>query len=308
MNKKLLQNDFENIFETPLSDYIVDKINKYNFEYEEVTFEEYNNALKSIINSLFNPDLPKAGEQRLEMWEKGWGENLEKLQKEKKIDSINPLYFGKFPIVRFKQRFIRPLTKEFEANSLSVIQDWLFDKYLRLHDHIYEFGCGTGHNLLRVRQVNPNAELWGLDWATSSQGIINEIRKNGIDKNIYAHRFDYFNPDLAFSLGNNSAIYTVASLEQIGDRHTKFIEYILQKKPDICIHIEPIGELLDPENLLDLLSIRYFEKRNYLKGYLDALKKLEKENKIKIIDARRSFIGSLFIDGYSIIIWKPKNI
>jgi hypothetical protein len=307
MSKRLLKKDFEEIFENLLSDYVADKINKYNFQYDELSFEEYNNALMSIIKSLFNPDLAKAGEQRLEVWEKGWGENLENLQQKKTVDAISPLYFGKFPVVRLKQRFIKTLTKEFEANSLFIIQDWLFDKYLRKYDHIYEFGCGTGHNLFRVRQVNQNAELWGLDWATSSQGIINELRNNGIDKKMFAHRFDYFNPDFEFDLGSNSAIYTVASLEQIGDKHTKFIEYLLKKKPDICIHIEPIGELLDPENLLDLLSIKYFEKRNYLKGYLDALRKLEQENKIEIIDARRSYIGSLFIDGYSVIVWKPKN-
>ena len=128
MSKKLFKNDFEEIFEKSLSGYVGDKINKYDFQYEELSFEEYNNSLLSIIKSLFNPDLAKAGEQRLEVWEKGWGENLENLQQKKTVDAISPLYFGKFPIVRFKQRFIRTLTKEFEANSLFIIQDWLFDK------------------------------------------------------------------------------------------------------------------------------------------------------------------------------------
>ena len=73
----------------------------------------------------------------------------------------------------------------------------------------------------------------------------------------------------------------------------------------MCIHIEPIEELLDKNILLDYLSIKYFEKRNYLSGFLSGLKKLEKQNKIKILKADRNNIGSLFIEGYSIIVWQP---
>jgi hypothetical protein len=307
MTKKLTITDFESIFDKPLSEYVIEKINNYNFEYIECTHEENQQAIATINEALSNPELPKAGEHRLEIWEKGWGENLDNFANSKTIESINPLYFGKFPLIRFKQKFIRGLSKDFEANSLSIIQDWLFDKYLRSADAIYEFGCGTGHNLFRAREVNKTAKLWGLDWATSSQKIIDSIRNSGVESEIYGHKFDYYHPDNRFSLGENSAVYTVASLEQIGDQHGKFIEYLLNNKPKICIHIEPIGELLDPTNQLDSLSLQYFEKRNYLSGFLDALVSLEKQGKIEILETKRSFIGSLFIDGYSIIVWKPLN-
>lgn len=299
--------DFENIFEKSLSKYVQDKIEQYNFQYEEINSEEYDNAIKKIVEALLNPNLSTSGEHRIDAWEKGWGENLEKLKQQQAIEAIAPLYFEKFPFVRYKQRFIKPKSIRFEENSLSIIQDWLFDKYLRSYDSIYEFGCGTGHNLFRARSVNKNAKLWGLDWATSSQKIINSVREQKIDENIFAHNFDYFKPDFNFKIDKNSAIYTVASLEQIGDKHQEFLNYLLQNNPSICIHIEPIGELLDENNFLDYLSIKYFEKRNYLNGFLTSLRELEKENKIEIIEARRSYIGSLFIDGYSIIIWKPKK-
>jgi hypothetical protein len=303
--KILTTKDFEEIFEKNLSKYVSEKISNYNFQYAEISDQEHIDALKIIVDALINPNLPKSGEHRLEIWEKGWGENFKKFSEIQTIESINPLYFGKFPLIRYNQRFIKALSQNFEANSLSIIQDWLFDKYVKGYDNIYEFGCGTGHNLFRAREVNSTATLWGLDWATSSQKIINEIREKGIADNIYSHRFDYFNPDFDFKLKENSVVYTVASLEQIGNRHSSFLEYLLQNKPDICIHIEPIGELLDPNVFLDYLSLKYFEKRNYLNQYLEALRQLEFQGKIEIIEAKRSFIGSLFIDGYSIIIWKP---
>ena len=68
-----------------------------------------------------------------------------------------------------------------------------------------------------------------------------------------------------------------------------------------------MGEYLDKNNLNDFLSIKYFEKRNYIKGLRKYLHKLYNEGKIEIIQDQRSNIGSMFVDGYSIIAWKPKT-
>ena len=81
--------------------------------------------------------------------------------------------------------------------------------------------------------------------------------------------------------------------------------YLYCKKPRYVIHIEPINELLNPESsLLDYLSVSYAKKRNYLNGYLDYLRVMEDTGLINIICAERSHIGSLFIDGYSVIVWE----
>jgi hypothetical protein len=66
-------------------------------------------------------------------------------------------------------------------------------------------------------------------------------------------------------------------------------------------------ELLDEDNLLDKLSILYCKKRNYLKNYLSYLRELEKEDKIEIIKEQRLYGGSYFLEGYPIVIWKPKK-
>ena len=80
---------------------------------------------------------------------------------------------------------------------------------------------------------------------------------------------------------------------------------MLEKKPGICVHLEPIDELLDDNNLIDDLSIKYFRKRNYLKNYLPYLENLEKNGKINIIKKQRIYSGSYFIEGHSLIVWKP---
>jgi len=304
----LTDSDFEEMFEKDLSGYIRGRIKEYYFAYEKPSESERDEYLLKIIKTLLADFIVYAGEHRREQWEKGWGENLENLDKEELTNAIKPRYFGKYNILRIKQNFIKPISDNFEQNSLAIILDWLADKYMREADAVYEFGCGTGHHLKNIRKINQRAKIYGLDWVESSQKIIEKMAKELSDENLFSHKFDFFNPDYGFSLEKNSVIYTVAALEQTGDSYVNFIDYLMENKPKLCVHIEPIGELLDENNLLDYLSIEYFKKRKYLSGFLDYLRGIEKEGKIEIIKAQRSYIGSLFIDGYSIIVWKLKNV
>ena len=304
--KRLQLQEFEDIFGEKLSPYVVERINSYAFEYEDFTDKERDELLYLIVKTLLDPNIMKSGEHRKDQWEDGWGENLTEINESNgNINSIIPKYFNKYGAIRWRGKFIKPLSEKFEYQSLGIILDWLFDKYARDFDSIYEFGCGPAYNLLRAREVNKHAKLWGLDWASSSQAIIDKIKTDGIDSNIYGHNFDYFNPDLEFIIDDNSIVFTVASLEQVGDKWDKFIDYLIKQKPKLCIHIEPIGEMLDKDSLLDYLSIQYFKKRNYLDGLLDGLKKREQDGLINIIDTKRTHIGSLFIEGYSVVVWEP---
>lgn len=300
----ITQQDFAAIFQDSLSTFVKEKIKKFNFLARKVSAQDRDKILLKIMKALLDPQPIKAGKHRQDQWEKGWAENLESYIKHVE-GSIIPRYFGKHDVIRWKQQFLNPISANFEYNMLAIIQYWLFDKYLRSSNSIYEFGCGTGHNLLRVREVNTSASLWGLDWVRSSQEIIQKMRLEKSDPKLFTQNFDFFNPDANFKLNKKSAIYTVAALEQIGNKFQPFICYLLENKPEICIHIEPIAELLDPNNLVDYLSIQYFKKRDYLNGYLSKLQELETKGKIKIHLAQRSFIGSLYIEGYSIIVWSP---
>mgnify|MGYP001617162869 CR=1 FL=1 len=304
--KKLSSKDFTGLLEKELSPYVKNKIKEYDFQYMEVTEDERDSIIKKIVFTLLDPFLVYSGKHRLTQWEKGWGQNLEEYTINKKRKSIIPRYFGKYPVVRINQRWIKPASKDFEYNMLGIILDWLFDKYTRTAKDIYEFGCGTGHNLIRLRRTNPNANLYGLDWSTSSQKLISAYANWHKDTKLFSHRFDYFSPDKKFKLEKDAVIYTVASLEQIGDKHEKFINYLLAQKPKLCIHVEPITEVLDENNLLDYLSIEYFKKRKYLKDFLARLQELEAEGTIKIHNTQRTLIGSFFIEGYSVIVWSPK--
>lgn len=259
--------------------------------FRPATDDEKNHWILFVLNKLFSKQLTKVGEHRKEIWESGWKENL-------KEDNVVPKYFNKYPVVRWNQEFVIPNSKNFERQMLYAIQEFLLKKYAADSNQIYEFGCGTGHNLKQIKKIFPKKKLIGLDWTKSSQQI---LRKFGLE----AYNFDFFNPNYDINLKPESAVLTVAALEQTGKNFKKFINYLISKDPDICIHIEPIEELLDKSNLLDYLSISYFHKRKYLSGLLKYLKKLEDCGVVKIHMAERSYVGSLFIEGYSVIVWSP---
>ncbi len=300
--------DFEIAFGEPPSAYLADRIRAYDFRYRPLSLAERDGWLRVVAEALLGPPLERAGDSRIARWEAGWGENLTALGDHFDPEAISPRYFGKFDVVRWRQDYIAPLQPHFERSSLAVIQDWLFDKYARSSSAVYEFGCGTGHNLLRARDVNPTATLWGLDWAEASQGIIAGLNRLGVGGDLRGRRFNFFDPDPTLTLEPDAVVYTSAALEQTGDRFPSFIAWLLEQRPALCLHIEPIAELLDQSNLFDYLSVRYFEKRNYLSGLVSHLRQLERQGLIDIHLARRTYIGSLFIDGYSVVVWSPKGV
>jgi len=304
--KRITVSDFEEMLRIEATEYLKQKIRNIGLEYHEISDGEADKLITFVVKSLISGELIPAGEERRNDWESGWAQNLKEIEEGKDVNSaIVPKYFNKYNVVRLNRRFVQPVTANFEKSTLNLIMAYIADKYLRNHENVYEFGCGTGHNLLSVRDVNERAVLHGLDWAKSSQAIIKNLRTTGVDENIYGENFDYFNPNYDVKIAKNSAIYTVASLEQVGTKWEDFIKYLLLNKPEICIHVEPIGEILNDDTLFDYLSIQYFKARNYLSGFYSGLIKLESDGMIEIIDARRTYIGSLFIEGYTIIVWKP---
>lgn len=305
MLRKITKKEFELMLNDKLSSFIAKKIREAKLVYETINRNERDTVILKIVSVLLDDSIPFSGKHRFRQWEKGWKENFDLYSENQDDKFLVPKYHGKYDIVRVNGEFVKAVSTDFELNMISIIIYWVTYKYLRGVKNIFDFGCGPGHHLLKIREVNPRANIWGLDWVISSQKTVEKVAQRHGDEKMYAKQFDYFNPDYKFKLPPNSGILTVASLEQTGENYKKFIDYILKNKPEICVHIEPIAELLDPTLLADYLSIKYFEKRKYIKGYLDYLKELESKGKIKIIEAKRTNSGSMFVDGHSLIVWKP---
>ncbi|MBI2278857.1 MAG: hypothetical protein HYU81_02235 [Candidatus Brennerbacteria bacterium] len=300
--------DFSSAIGEPLSERVKSKIEELNIEYARMTPQERDECIKTSVKILLDPEFDASGAHRLGKWEKGWSENLQAFRERGKGGLVPGYFSATRDLVKWgkwKQEYIRPLQGNLDYKFLSIILEWLFEKYIPAASSVYEFGCGTGHHLLKVREFNPEAKIYGLDWAEASQEIIKEMVAKDVAKNTYGKKFDFFNPDESFALDANSVVYTVGALEQVGEKHEKFIAYLLKNRPKICFHVEPIGELLDDSNRTDFLTQSYYRKRNYLSNFVNHLKALEKEGKIKIEKAQRTYLGGSLLTEYAVVMWSP---
>lgn len=303
MNKITL-NELEDAWNFKASPNFVKLFDAKNLNFQEIDENEKDQLVLKFLDTL-DSDLQIAGEHRANVWEKGWEENLIEFKESNDLATLTPKYFSKIPQIRWQQRWVTPVEEKMEYSLFELLLERIFEEYALAARDIYEFGCGTGHNLIRLRSINRDANITGLDWAKSSQELIQQVATKTGDERLFGSNFNYFEPNFNISLAPDSTVFTIASLEQTGSQFHEFIRYIELNKPRLVIHIEPIGEALDPNNLLDNLSLRYFKKRNYLDGLYDFVNGLVSNGKAEIVCFNRSFVGSFFIEGYTILVWKP---
>jgi hypothetical protein len=306
---KLTLEDFARLFGTKTGDLpkdCLDLISKNDFSYKILDKDESDATILTILKKIESGELSVAGKEDEKRWEKYWGKVFDNLvETDYNLKKLIPEYIKHVQLVRFDRKFILPENKMFWTNWINIFKCWFFGKYLKDVDSIHEFGCGTGQNLVKLAKIFPDKKLYGYDWVKPSVNIVNSLAKKH-SLNLKGKQFDMFAPDESLSFEPNSAVLTVHALEQIGANFEKFLDFVVGKSPALCINIEPICELWDEENLVDYLAVKFHEKRNYLRGYLNYLHKLEKEGKIEILKVQRVPFGNLFHEAYSYIIWRPK--
>lgn len=278
-------------------------ISELNFRYRPLEGPEREAAFLRVLKTV-DSDLEVAGRHRKERWEEGWAENLRDFfESGYDLATLVPKFVKPNEVIRLEGNYILPADPNFETNFVTVLRLWLFKTCFEEVDHVYEFGCGTAHNLVALAKLFPHKVLHGLDWAHSSQQMIALLaQRHGF--NITGHSFDLLAPDPNYELAPNSGVFTVGAMEQLGRAFDPFLAFLLLKSPKICVHVETLYEIYDQDSLFDYAAARYLLKRGYLQGYLTRLRELETEGQITILQLQRTF-GSLLHDGYSFIVWKP---
>ena len=282
---------------------ILHRIEEDQLQYVPLTLEEYNQYLLTFLRTL-DDDLIVAGAYRKKSWNSGWNENLQEWRQTGDLDSLIPKYHNKHTVAKLNGDIIHTITPWFDYKWHSYIVDTILSKHLDVFPaQVVEIGCGTGYHLFRQQQQFPQHNYLGLDFAKSSQQIIQGVNQPGVS----GAYFDYLKPSLDTSL-KDAVVYSVASLEQIGESYHEFLRYIIEQRPRMCIHLEPIAEVFNPQsNLLDYLHVKYIQKRKYLHGYLTTLRSLEALGLIRIHNVRRLHYGSRFLEGHTLIQWSCRK-
>jgi len=281
-------------------------IEQMDFRHHVIEGRERDKVIRDVLKAIESGDLTVSGKQRKDDWETGWEENLQRfIESDYDLSSLVPAYYHTHQILRLQRDYIRHVSPSFVIDWYTVYRRYFFEKYLSDYDCIYEFGCGTGLNLVMMAELFPDKAIHGTDWVAASKKIVDTIAEV-YNYNIKGHVFDLFSPVDDFEMCDNSAIVTLNSLEQIGANHEPFIQFVLKKAPAICINWEPLIELYDESDLLDYLAIQYHRKRGYLEGYLSRLRELECEGKAEILKTQRICFGSMYQEGFSLVVWRSK--
>jgi transketolase len=307
-SRKMTVQDFATSFGTTpeeIPEECQELICKYNFSYTLLEGEAQERVLMEVINKIDSDQQLIAAPERESVWNRGWSENLKEfISQNGNLDSLVPKFLRPSKVFRLFGGYVSVSDPEFERNFIRVLRSWLFRTHFPPYETIYEFGSGTGHNLVELAHLFPEKELVGLDFVPSSCELISRL---GTDLHypISSRLFNMIEPDTAYKLKRGSLVFTFGAIEQLGPKFDKFLEYILDNHAGLCVHIEPIIELYEEDKLFDSLAIRFHKKRGYAVKFLPRLQQMEKEHRIQLVKVKRLEFGSLMMEGYSLIIWKP---
>ncbi len=308
---KLTLKDFARFIGTIVNDIPKDcreLIAKFDSRCRKLNQAERDKIILDILKRIDSPDLSISGDKNKKNWEKGWKENLQNFIKSNyDINELVPKYVKSDYPIRLYSDYVMPFDAKFELHWCNIFRQWLFKKYFKDVEHIYDFGCGTGLNLVKLAKIFPQKKLYGLDWVKPSMDILKLLAKKH-DYNIKGYLFDMFAPDETFDIQENSGILAWGALEQMGHNFEPFLQFILKKSPRIFVLVNTIVELYDESNLVDYLAIKFNKRRNYLEEFLPRLRQLETEGKIEILKIQKVPFGTLYLDGFSFIVWRSKKV
>ncbi len=259
---------------------------------------------QAVINDIMAriPTLNQAGTK--DRWEKGWGEILETYKRTGNIADLRPQYIRPNQPVRLNGKFVMPEDPDIEAKWYEKFFAGIADKWLSGTHAIYEFGCGSCHNVAWLAEHFPKQTIIGADWSKASRGICHELQNRGY-LNVYGATCDFFDPQAPTTTMPTTGILTVGALEQTGRNWRHFLEYLLAIKPAVCVHLEPIVEWYDIANPVDRTAIVAHRARGFWEGFPDELRRRVGMGEVEILHMERTGFGSLFIEGYSQIVWRP---
>jgi hypothetical protein len=287
---------------TPASEALLETL---DFRYQPITGDKYLELMLSILKKC-DADTQKVGAaERTEVWRNGWQGALDESRQAGFSDeTLVPKFIRPGQPLRLFQEYVTSPNPWFEYHWVQFLRTWFISRYFANCDQIWEFGCGTGFNLLAAAQIFPQKRLQGSDFVSSAVELVNQMAEaRGV--NLSAFLFNMLEPDARVKIPAGTGVFTFGAIEQLAGRVDAMLQYLIQNRPQIVVHVEPASELYDPENLNDYLALRFQNKRGYTTGLLKKLQELHAAGTIELLKVQRTQIGSLYMEGYNIFVWRP---
>lgn len=262
----------------------------------------------SVQEEILTRTWRRSGDNDPSVWERGWEEVARRVEMLDEMDpfSLSPSYFRGERTFRLHGRYVQAITDDAEFLVGLMIREAVLSHWIAPYPEIVEFGCGTGLNIFLLAQRFPEKRYLGCDWAQPVGSILQRIAcATAVEV-----KFCQYNMltgsglrDGVFAPG--TAVCTVHAMEQLHTTWEPFIRDVVKRSPALCVHLEPFVELYSPDNRFDELAILFHRKRQYLTGFIPALKKMQERGEVELLDCRRVPFGGKFHEAYSIAVWKP---
>lgn len=274
--------------------------------YRRLREDERLEFYRTMIDRLAVMALAEGVQSRPDNWQTEWGRVLETVRREGiSLSALRPAYYD-FESLRLDGDFAFTDDPAFEHHFYIAVLKCLFTRYLTGIPKITDLGCGTASSLFLLSEMFPDAALCGCDWATPSQEII-AIMSEHFSREIGAVNFDMgtLAGGEAVPIDGDTAVITLHAMEQLGRNFEPLLGMLIEQRPRLVLHLEPLVELYDTDDMFDQIAHTYHRQREYLEGYLPRLQQLAVTGDIEILQERRLKFGSLWHEAYSVLVWRP---
>lgn len=281
-------------------------LEKSSLSFRPLRGKERDDAILAQLKRIQQDTQIVGTEQRTQVWQNGWNEILQKfIASGFDLDALQPQYYRECTPIRLHKDFVVSDNPKFEYKLQQQIKEAVFRHFFADVSNVYEFGCGTGYNLVTLAHMFPQKRLYGLDFVPAVTEILRLIaEKHGLS--IEGRLFNIKQPDHTYALQPDSGVCTFVCLEQVSDQFEPFLQYLIAQRPKICVHLEPVVELYDDENLIDWMAKQFHCKRKYLSGFYPRLLELENDGIIELIQVKRLEFGNMNHEGYTLMAWRPR--
>lgn len=237
-------------------------------------------------------------------WERVWNDVRARFEETGDLEALRPPFVRPFQPVRVNGAFCWMIDPDFEWHWWTRLRQFIFEEWLADCPRIVEYGCGSGHNLAAFAQLAPGKEYVGVDFSEAAAKCVRAVGKRQ-GWNMAGVPADVRNPPW-LRMTPETGVLTVGALEQTGLEWRPFMDDLVEQKPRVVVHVEPIIEWLDETGIVDYTARRFMVARGYWSGFPAWLKRQEDEGRVEVLHRHRTGVGSLWIEGYMLNVWRPR--
>jgi len=247
-------------------------------------------------------------EKRSQAWLDGWRENLYAYRNSDSDANLVPKFIRPGQPVRFQGNYAKTSHSDFEHLYYRLLRAWIAHRYFANVDEVHEYGAGTGWNLLAMARMFPLKSFRGFDFVATAVDLINLVGAT-TSLDIRGDFFDFRRCGDVPSIDKRVGVYTCGALEQTASVIEPFVHWLLAwpVPPGVVVHLEPVPELMSENTLFDYLGRRFLDQRGYSRGLLPCLRQLQQDGRVDIDKVTRTGVGSLRMEGYNLIVWRPRR-